>query len=258
VPALGCCVCVAEAGSRSGADGLSADPSSCCWLPVGHRHVPARRSQGDTAGVGTGAPGSPPATPCGRESRAVTSGDKAPYGDGEGRRLATACSQLGEGAGGGSCACPGGFACSAAPTYQGLHSAAARVGCPSGRQQGGPCGPHARGDASGNLRPQPRTGKHHVLGLGCRGRGQGGWSHFTLFREYEFTRKSRGWAPSWPPGPPAVETGSRSCTKWEQGGGRGLEQPARGITGCAFGWEVAGRESWGCRNLLKTRRLFFP
>lgn len=47
--------------------------------------------------MGTGVPGSPPATPCGRESLVVTSGDKAPYGDGEGRCLATACGRLGEG-----------------------------------------------------------------------------------------------------------------------------------------------------------------
>lgn len=90
------------------------------------------------------------------------------------------------------------------------------------------------------------------------GRGQGGSSHFTLFREYEFTRKSRGWALSRLPGPPAVETGSRSCTKWEQGGGRGPEQLVRGVTGHTFRWETAGWESWGCRNLLKTLRLFFP
>lgn len=95
-------------------------------------------------------------------------------------------------------------------------------------------------------------------GLDSRGGRRGGSSHFTLFREYEFTCKSRGWAPSRPPGPLAVETGSRSCTKWEWGGVRDPEQPARGVTGCAFRWEAAGQESWGCRNLLKTPRLFFP
>lgn len=221
----------------------------------------AARGHGQDAGCQGGHSGAqvPPAIPCGRESLAVTSGDKAPYGDGEGRRLATARGRFREGAGGGSsCAHPGGFACSAAPTYQGLHSAAAQVGCPSGRWQRGPCGPHAAGGASGSLRPWPRTRKHHVLGPGSWGRGQGGSSHFTLFREYEFTRKSRDWALSWPPGPPGVETGSRSCTKWERGGGRGREQPAQGVTGRAFGWEAAGQESWGCRNLLKTLRLFFP
>lgn len=66
-----------------------------------------------------------------------------------------------------------GFACSAAPTYQGLHSAAARVGCPNGRWQRGPCGPHAAGGASSSLRPQPCAGKHRVLGPGSRGGGEG-------------------------------------------------------------------------------------
>lgn len=56
-----------------------------------------------------------------------------------------------------------------------------------------------------------------------------------------------------------METGSRSCTKWERGRCWGPEQPARGVTGHALGREAAGLESWGCRNLLKTLRccLFF-
>lgn len=62
----------------------------------------------------------------GRESLAVTSGDKAPYGDG-GRRLAAA----GAGLGGSSCACPGGvafFSCSHLPglTFSGGTSRASR------------------------------------------------------------------------------------------------------------------------------------
>lgn len=40
------------------------------------------------------------------------------------------------------------------------------------------------------------------------------------------------------------------------GRGWGPEQPAQGVSGRTFGWEAAGQESWGCRNLLKT--LFFP
>lgn len=55
--------------------------------------------------VGTGVLGY--TRPCGRESLAVTSGDKAPYGDGEGRRLATARGRLGVLAGKFSCARPG-------------------------------------------------------------------------------------------------------------------------------------------------------
>lgn len=58
------------------------------------------------------------------ESLAVTSGDKAPYGDG-GRRLAAAGAGLGEVP---PVPAPGGLRFSAAPTYQGLHSAVARVG----------------------------------------------------------------------------------------------------------------------------------
>lgn len=125
----------------------------------------AARGHGQDAGTGTGVPRYPPATPCGRESLAVTSGDKAPYGDGEGRCLATARGQLGEGAGRGVLLhLPGVFACSAAPTYQGLHSAAVRVGCPSGWQQRGPCGPHAGGGskqqpaAPATCRATPRPG----------------------------------------------------------------------------------------------------
>lgn len=245
VLAVGCCVCVIEAGSCSEAAGLSTTP--------GHRHVPARRRQG----TGTGCQGrhgrawvSPPAPamPCGGESLAVTSGDKAPYGDGEGRRLATARGWLGEGAGGGGPPAPasGGFcmfSCSHLPglTFSG---SASRVS--------------QRPVAARPLWSPAMRRKTPRPGARLPGWGPGGSSHFTLFREYEFTRKSRGWAPSWPPGPPAVETGSRSCTKWERGGGRGPEQPARGVAGRAFRWDSAGQESWGCRNLLKTLRLFFP
>lgn len=163
----------------------------------------------------------------------------------------------GRGLGGRVLLCPpGGFACSAAPTYQGLHSTAARVGCPTAGSSKAPVVPVLRGASS--LQPRPRTRKHRVLGWTPGAAGRGGSSHFTLFREYEFTCKSRGWAPSRPPSPLAVETGSRSCTKWEWRGVRDPEQPARGVTGCAFGWEAADQESWGCRNLLKTPRLFFP
>lgn len=124
-------------------------------------------------------------------------------------------------------------------------AAARTLRSPCWGERAAACGP---GHAPGNT----------VSWAGLPGRGARGLSLFTLFREYEFTCKSRGWAPSRPPGPLAVETGSRSCTKWEWGGVRDPEQPARGVTGCAFGWESAGQESWGCRNLLKTPRLFFP
>lgn len=69
----------------------------------------------------------------------------------------------GRGLGGGILLCPpGGFACSAAPTYQGLHSTAARVGCPTAGSSKAPAVP-MRG-ASSSLRPRPRTRKHRVLG----------------------------------------------------------------------------------------------
>lgn len=198
-----------------------------------------------------------PAMLCDRESLAVTSGDKAPYGDGEGRRLATARGQLGEGSWRGDPPVPARgfcmFSCSHLPGLT-FNGGASRVS--HGRQQQGPCGPHA-----GSKQQPAATATHQETpcpGLDSRGGERGGSSHFTLFREYEFTCKSRDWAPSRPPGPLAVETGSRSCTKWEWGGVRDPEQPARGVTGCAFGWEAAGQESWGCRNLLKTPRLFFP
>lgn len=146
------------------------------------------------------------------------------------------------------------FSCSHLPGLT-FNGDASRVS--HGRQQRGPCGPRAEGSEE-----QPAAPATHqetpCPGLDSWGGGKGGSSHFTLFREYEFTCKSRGWAPSRPPGPLVVETGSRSCTKWEWGGVRDPEQPARGVTGCAFGWEAAGQESWGCRNLLKTPRLFFP
>lgn len=58
---------------------------------------------------------------------------------------------------------PGGFACSAAPTYQGLHSTATRVGCPTAGSSEAPVVPVLRG-ARSSLQPQPRTRKHHVLG----------------------------------------------------------------------------------------------
>lgn len=56
-------------------------------------------------------------------------------------------------AGGGVLLCPPrGFACSAAPTYQGLHSTAARVGCPTAGSSKAPAVPML-GGASSSLRP---------------------------------------------------------------------------------------------------------
>lgn len=79
----------------------------------------------------------------------------------------------GRGLGGGVLLCPpGGFACSAAPTYQGLHSTAARVGCPTAGSSEAPAVPVLRG-ASSSLRPQPRTRKHHVLGWTPGAGGEG-------------------------------------------------------------------------------------
>lgn len=211
--------------------------------------------------MGTGVPGSPPATPRGRESLVVTSGDKAPYGDGEGRCLATARGRLGEGAGGGRGGLllhpPRGFCMFGCSHLPGLTFSSGVSQVSQRPAAVRPLWSLCWGGASSSLWPQTRIG-YHILGLGSRGRGQGGSSHFTLFREYEFTHKSRGWAPSWPLGPPDVETGSRSCTKWEWGGGWGPEQLSQGVAGRAFGWETASQESWRCRNLLKTLRLFFP
>lgn len=224
--------------------------------PARHRRGPASYSR--EAGGYSSARGHR-AVPGGRESLAVTSGDKAPYGDGEGRRLATARGRLGEGSWRGDPPVPARgfcmFSCSHLPGLT-FNGGASRVS--HGRQQQGPCGPRAEGIEQQPAAPATHQETHHVLGWTPGAGGRGGSSHFTLFREYEFTCKSRGWAPSRPPGPLAVETGSRSCTKWEWGGVRDPEQPARGVTGCAFGWEAAGQESWGCRNLLKTPRLFFP
>lgn len=147
-PVPGCRVCAMGAGSCSGAAGLSSATSPRA-IAMWQQGAARGHSQGRHRSARV-----PPAV-CSRESLAVTSGDKAPYR--EGRCLATACGRLGEGAGGGSsCAHPGGFACSAAPTYQGLHSAAARVGCPRGRQQRDPCGPRAGGSEQ-QLRPHARN-----------------------------------------------------------------------------------------------------
>lgn len=100
VSALRCCVWVLEAAGLSAA--WAAATSSPHAITTGQRGT-ARRPGGYRSAQ------LHPAMPCGRESLAVTSGDKAPYGDGEGRRLATARGRLGEGSGGGgsSCAHPG-------------------------------------------------------------------------------------------------------------------------------------------------------
>lgn len=200
----------------------------------------------------------PPAMPRGQGSPAVTSGDKAPYGDGEGRRSATARGRLRRGGWRGALLRPpgGGLHVQLLPLTRAYIQRRRESGVPAASSSEA-LRPRAGGQRAADRGPQPCARKHHTLGLGSRGGGQGGSSHFTLFREYEFTHKSRGWALAQLPGPPATETGSRSCTKWEQRGGRGPEQPSWGITGCMFGWEAAGQESRGCRNLLKTLRLFF-
>lgn len=239
VPAPGCCVCAIEGGSCWEAAGLRAVPGSCHPLPMGHRHVPARCSKGTGPGRQGGHRSACvvplPATPCCRESFAVTSGDKAPYGDGEGRRLATARGWLGEGDGGG---CVGGplaptrggfcmFSCSHLPglTFSGSTSRVSQQPVAARPLRSPRCGGSEQQPAAPAMRREtPRPGARFP------GWGRGGSSHFTLFREYEFTRKSRGWALSWPPGPPAVETGSRSCTKWEWGGGNGAWSSRRGAS----------------------------
>lgn len=125
------------------------------------------------------------------------------------------------------------FSCSHLPGLT-FNGGASRVS--HGRQQQGPCGPRAEGSEQPAA---PATHqKHHVLGWTPGAGGRGGSSHFTLFREYEFTCKSRGWAPSRPPSPLAVETGSRSCTKWS-GEGSGTRSSRHGAS---LGARSGGRQ----------------
>lgn len=78
VSAPRCCVWALEAAGLSAA--WAAATSSPHAITAGQRGT-ARRPGGYRSAQ------LHPAMPCGRESLAVTSGDKAPYGDGEGRRL---------------------------------------------------------------------------------------------------------------------------------------------------------------------------
>lgn len=68
-------------------------PGQLPLLPCG----PARCSQGTGCRGGHRSARAPRAMLRGQESPAITSGDKAPYGDGEGRRLATARGRLRKG-----------------------------------------------------------------------------------------------------------------------------------------------------------------
>lgn len=160
-----CCVWALEAAGLSAA--WAAATSSPHAITAGQRGT-ARRPGGYRSAQ------LHPAMPCGRESLAVTSGDKAPYGDGEGRRLATACGRLGEGSGGGGSPpvpaqgfCM--FSCSHLPGLT-FNGGASRVS--HSRQQQGPCGPHAGGSEQ-QPAARPRTRKHHVLGWTPGAGGEG-------------------------------------------------------------------------------------
>lgn len=111
------------------------------------------------------------AVPGGRESLAVTSGDKAPYGDGEGRRLATARGRLGEGSWRGDPPVPARgfcmFSCSHLPGLT-FNGGASRVS--HGRQQQGPCGPRAEGIEQQPAAPATHQ-EHTMSWAGLPGRG---------------------------------------------------------------------------------------
>lgn len=113
--------------------------------------------------VGTGVPGY--TRPCCVTGKALLSPVEIKHRMGMGREgvWQQPAAGSGRGLGGGILLCPpGGFVCSAAPTYQGLHSTAARVGCPAAGSSKAPAVP-MRG-ASSSPRPRPRTRKHRVLG----------------------------------------------------------------------------------------------
>lgn len=255
VPALGCCVCAIEAGSCSEAAGAQRCPGQLPPAPCGPSPRASEVQPGDMARMPARAQeclGTP--RPHRVAGRALPSPVEIKHRMGMEREGVWQQPAAGSGRGlaeGSSCTCPGVLHVQLLPLTRAYIQQRCESGVPAAGSSEAPAVPMLGGEQAAACSPGHAPGNTRSWG-----RGRGGSSHFTLFREYEFTCKSRGWALSRLPGPPAVETGSRSCTKWEQGGGRGPEQLVRGITGHAFRWETAGWESWGCRNLLKT--LFFP
>lgn len=166
VSALGCRVWAPEAA------GLSAAPGQ---RPPAPRTPSPRASELQPGGrVGTAVLGD--TGPCRAAGKALLSPVEIKHRMGMGREgvWQQPAAGSGRGLGGGILLCPpGGFACSAAPTYQGLHSTAARVGCPTAGSSKAPAVPVLRGSSS-SLRPRPRTRNTPCPGLDSRGGGERG------------------------------------------------------------------------------------